>query len=109
MIIAVDFDQTLSIGDYEYPNCGEPNIQLINKLISLRKQGNEIILWTCRMDGPLQEAVDWCKIYGLEFDTVNEHLQRLKDEFKNDTRKIYADVYIDDKNMSINEFMLKCT
>lgn len=70
---------------------------LINHLIKRREQGNKIILWTCREGARLQEAVEWCKEYGLEFDAVNDNLQELKDEFGNNPRKIYADCYIDDK------------
>ena len=104
-IIAADFDSTISIGNYKYPDCGEPNHPLIQKLIQFREQGGELILWTCRMDEPLQKAVDWCKSYGLEFDAVNEHSKRMRDMYNNDTRKIYADLYIDDKSTQPNNFM----
>ena len=34
---------------------------------------------------------------GLEFDAVNENLAEVQQMFNNDTRKVYADLYIDDK------------
>lgn len=44
-----------------------------------------------------EEAVEWCKARGLTFDTVNANLPELIDLYKNDCRKINADIYIDDK------------
>lgn len=93
-IYAVDFDGTLC--ESIFPGIGAPNLALIEHLKKRRAQGNKIILWTCRVGGRLQAAVDWCKEYGLEFDAVNENLPEIIEWF-NDCRKIYADVYIDDK------------
>lgn len=46
MTIAVDFDQTLA--DTDATKIYSPNTKLINCLIDRRKQGDKIILWTCR-------------------------------------------------------------
>ena len=35
---------------------------------------------------------------GLEFDAVNENLQMMIDKYGSDSRKVYADCYIDDRN-----------
>ena len=71
-IIAVDFDGTLC--ENRFPEIGKPNFVLIEGLKALRKAGNKIILWTCRVDHWLEEAVGWCKALGLEFDEVNNNL-----------------------------------
>ena len=42
-----------------------------------------------------------CRLQGLVFDAVNEPLPEQIKRWGNDTRKIYADYYIDDKNMTI--------
>lgn len=99
-IIAVDFDGTLCIE--EYPAIGAPNIPLIEALKALRATGKcRLILWTCRVGKPLQEAVEWCKAHGLEFDTVNENLPEMIELWGNDNRKVFADRYIDDKAVNI--------
>lgn len=99
-IIAVDFDGTLSRAGWPY--CGDPNIELINKLINLRKEGVKVILWSCRSGIEEQAAVEWCKRYGLEFDAVNQNLPELVESWGGeDTRKIYADEYWDDKSVKI--------
>ena len=94
-IYAVDFDGTLC--ESIYPGIGEPNMRLIVHLIRRRKQGNKIILWTCRYGERLQEAVKWCADLGLEFDAVNENLPEMIEFYGNDCRKVGADVFIDDK------------
>lgn len=96
-IYAVDFDGTLSLGS-KYPKIGEPNADLIDFLNVKQKDGNFIILWTCRRGKELDEAIEFCKNNGLNFDSVNENLPEVLDLFGGDTRKIYADYYIDDKN-----------
>lgn len=64
-------------------------------------QGHQIILWTSRAGADLENAVEWCRLQGLVFDAVNEPLPEQIKRWGNDTRKIYADYYIDDKNMTI--------
>ena len=41
----------------------------------------------------------WCKEHGIIFDAVNENLPEIVKAFGGDCRKIYADEYIDDKNV----------
>ena len=95
-IYAVDFDGTLCSN--AFPEIGEPNTALINHLIKRRNQGNKIILWTCRTESRRDEAVEWCRSQGLEFDAVNENIPEILEEWNgSESRKIFADVYIDDK------------
>lgn len=102
-IYAVDFDGTLC--ERVYPGIGSPNIFLINHLIKRKLQGNKIILWTCRTGKDLEDAVSWCKDYGLEFDEVNKNLPEIIEAHNgNDHRKIFADVYIDDKAINKEKY-----
>lgn len=94
-VIAVDFDGTLSLE--KYPNCGKPNKKLFGTLILEKLKGSRIILHTCRTDKLLEDAVNFCREQGLEFDAVNENLPDNIEYYGGDTRKINADVYIDDK------------
>ncbi len=95
MIIAVDFDGTLC--ESRYPEIGQPNIPLINGLKEKQAQGDKLILWTCRSGEYLEKAVEWCRSHGLTFDRVNENLPEILELWGNDSRKITADVYIDDR------------
>lgn len=96
-IIAVDFDGTLIKGN-KWPDLdGMPELELINHMIWEQKHnGTKIILNTCRTGQALQAAVDYCKAAGLTFDAVNENLPELVEAYGTDSRKISADIYIDD-------------
>lgn len=95
MIIAVDFDGTLC--ESSYPEIGQANIPLIKDLIGKKESGDKLILWTCRAGEDLDNAVEWCRGHGLVFDRVNENLPEIVELWGNDSRKITADIYIDDK------------
>ena len=104
MILAVDFDGTLSL-DAEWPELGRPNIGMFELLKKKKEEGAYLILWTCRNGKDLEEAVEYCRKHGIEFDAVNESLPWLIQKYDGDTRKIYADYYLDDK--AINPFFLE--
>jgi predicted mannosyl-3-phosphoglycerate phosphatase (HAD superfamily) len=100
MIIAVDFDGTLV--KHTYPEIGIEVPMAFITCKRLKEQGNAIILWTCREHSTnpgeidlLQEAIDFCKLKGLIFDAVNANLKNIGFD---PSPKIYADIYIDDRN-----------
>lgn len=101
-IIAVDFDGTLCKN--AWPNIGPANEDVIEYIKECKSQGDKIILWTCRCDERLEEALRWCKVQGLEFDAVNNNVPEAIARFGGDSRKIYADEYIDDKMCRRFEF-----
>ena len=94
-VIAVDFDGTLC--EKNWPNIGAPNTELIRQLAKEQKSGAAIILFTCREGKLLKQAVKWCKEQGLVFDVVNRNLRERIRTYKRDSRKISADIYIDDR------------
>lgn len=94
-VIAIDFDGCLC--DNKYPEIGAPHIYVIRKAIHEQNHGAKLILWTCR-DGPLLEAaVSACKSWGLTFDAVNDNVESWKQRYGNDTRKVGATEYWDDR------------
>jgi len=97
LIFAVDFDGTLC--KERWPDIGPANQPMIDWLIMQKNRGVKLILWTMREGASLEAAVAWCRERGLEFDAVNDNLQIMKDRFNNNPRKVFADAYIDDKNM----------
>ena len=94
-VYAVDFDGTLA--ETRFPKIIGPHKKMIAAIKLLKAQGHKIILWTSRSGEDLEMAVEWCKEQGLIFDSVNEPLPEQLARWGNDTRKIYADVYIDDR------------
>lgn len=101
-ILAVDFDGTL-VSD-KFPDIGEPNWNIVNKVKMAKAVGYKLVLWTCRDNDNggdnLSRAVEYCKLdLGLEFDAVNQNIKEVQEIFNNDTRKVYADWYLDDKSI----------
>ena len=99
-IIAVDFDGTLC--ENKWPEIGEANEDMIYYLRKRQAEGDKLILWTCRVGDMLRKAINWCYNYGLIFNAVNENLPEIIDSFGSDTRKIFANEYIDDRNRLIS-------
>jgi hypothetical protein len=98
--IAVDFDGCICTN--AWPEIGEANVPLIAFLIRHKAHGGKLILWTCREGAELDKAVNWCwGEWGLKFDALNENLPSWKAMFGNDTRKLGADYYIDDKAVCV--------
>lgn len=98
LIYAVDFDGTLC--ENKWPQIGEPNKGLIDFLMKAKTEGHEVILYTMREGTLLDEALKWCESRGIMFDAVNDNLPRLIEQFGVNSRKIYADLYIDDHNVA---------
>lgn len=98
-IIAVDFDGTLC--ENKWPEIGKPLFGTIAYLLKEQKQGARLILWTCRVGDMLQKAIEWCADKGLIFAAVNENLPEIIESFGSDTRKIFANEYIDDRNIPL--------
>lgn len=99
-VIAVDFDGTLC--REAWPKIGAANHKLI-RLLKERQQerGVKLILWTCREGALLRDAVRWCAAHGLVFDAVNQNLPERIDQYGGDCRKVSADLYIDDRAISL--------
>ena len=100
-IVAVDFDGTLC--ENAYPNIGAPKYHIINAIKEYKSYGWKIVLWTCRNEDDLTDALAWCKKQGLEFDAVNCNIPDVQEMFGGDTRKVFANVYIDDRNVLLRE------
>ena len=94
--IAVDFDGT--IVDHAYPKIGKEKLFAFQTLKELEKRGARLILWTFRTGKELEDAVEFCRQNGVEFYAVNKNYpEEIVDA--NVSRKIDADIYIDDKNL----------
>ena len=103
--IAVDFDGTIC--EHKFPEIGEPKMDTIEYLRCQHKLGTKIILHTCREDteegkwtGYLQAALDWCREMSVPVDAVNENPW-----VDYGGRKMYADIYIDDRAVNVKDIV----
>lgn len=101
-IYAVDFDGTLC--ENAWPEIGEPITNMIEYVKRVQSYGSKIILWTCREGDDLLKAISWCAGHGIFFDAVNDNLEETKQWFGGNSRKVVADVYIDDRSMRVLPF-----
>lgn len=96
LVIAVDFDGTI-VKD-AYPKVGKAKIFAFETLKRLQKKGHRLILWTYRKGERLEEAVAFCKNNDIEFYAVNNSFPE-EDHDPEVSRKIHADIFIDDRNV----------
>lgn len=103
LVIAVDFDHTIAdVDDY---TCWEKPV--INGLIDgakeyinkLHSDGHTIIIYTARESENLAKAIAFLDENDVEYDFVNCNTPKHIAFMKRDSRKVIADVYIDDKNI----------
>ena len=94
MVIAVDFDGTLV--EHQYPAIGEDIPYAFESVQFLQEKGHQVILWTRREGKVLDEAVAHCRDRGVIFYEVNKNSP--KEDCRRVGRKLYADLYIDDRN-----------
>jgi hypothetical protein len=95
MIIAIDFDGT--IVEHDYPKIGKPVPFAIETLLKLQEERHRLLLWTVRDGKLLDEAIDYCEKRGLKFYAANKNFP--EEEAASATRKLNADLYIDDRNV----------
>lgn len=97
MIIAVDFDGTLCTDCY--PELGAPAVGAVSVMQELHEAGHYLIIWTCRTGELLKDAINWLLEHGIPFDRVNDHNPENVAQYGEGGNKVYADVYIDDRNL----------
>jgi hypothetical protein len=92
MVIAIDFDGCITEKNI-FPEIGKAREHAFEAIRHFQKLGHKCILWTCRYGQSLIEAINWLSKNNVKMDAYNENLYPLQ------SRKIVADVYIDDKNV----------
>jgi len=103
LLIAVDFDGT--IVEHQFPKIGKlkPGAKLMIQL--LKEEGHKIMIWTCRnhtesqlgQEATIRAVQNFLDEEEIPYDTINENDPSIG--FWLESRKIYADIYIDDKNL----------
>ena len=92
MVIAIDFDGTITEKNI-FPDIAQIREHAAETIHNFQAAGHKCILWTCRYGRSLDEAIQFLLDNGIKMDGYNSNLYPLN------SRKIVADVYIDDKNV----------
>ena len=95
-IYAIDFDGT--IVEDAFPEIGELKADAKAFINKVRENGDKWILWTVRTGDMLKEAIRFLDDNGILPDTVNHNVPEAIEFLGEDSRKVYADFYIDDKS-----------
>lgn len=98
-IIAADFDECLVKGA-EFPEIGQIDEKVRYELFEGRFKDYKKILWTSRTGQYLIDAITFCQNHGMYFDEYNRNIKEIREMTGEDTRKIYADIYLDDKALN---------
>ena len=100
VIVAVDFDNTITSVD-TFPEISPIRSgakRVINNLVT--KYGCCILIFTCREEQSAEDAKEFLKREGVMFMHFNENCQQRVKHWNADSRKLGADVYIDDKGFA---------
>ena len=97
MTIAIDFDGT--IVEHRYPKIGNEIPFATDTLKMLMKDHHRLILWTVREGELLEEAIEWCRQRGVFFYSVNKNYPEEEKSHNGFSRKLKADLFIDDRNL----------
>lgn len=98
IVLALDFDDTIVKSKFpEIIRAKKGAVKYINKL---HKKGYYIIIWTCRHGEHIDMATKWLADNEILFHNINTQHPRLVEYYGNDTRKISADIYVDDKALA---------
>lgn len=95
--LAIDFDGT--IVEDAYPAIGKTKTFAFETLKQLQSEGYRLILWTYRSGKSLEDAVEFCRKNGIEFYAVNSSFEGEEFDQSVQSRKIDADLFIDDRNL----------
>lgn len=96
-IIAIDYDDTIVYANYPEVGTIKPFAGFV--INELYNEGHTIIINTCRSGEHQQMAADYLTQCGVRFHHINENHPDNIAQYDSDSRKIFADVYIDDKQL----------
>ena len=95
MILAIDFDGT--IVEDQFPEVGKMIPGASEAINQLYADGYTIIIWSCRTGIKKTRAIEWLVMNGIKFHRFNESCPtNIALHGGKDTRKVYANIYIDD-------------
>ena len=97
--IAIDWDGTIA-EDNTYPNVSHAKPEALKCIKRMIADGYKLCIWTCRGGNHIEQIESLLSDNGIERKHyyINEHFEYFLDSFPEQSPKIYADVYIDDRN-----------
>lgn len=102
MILVIDFDGTLVKGKpikngWDTIDTLKPNAKEV--ITTLYNEGHTIIISTCRFGRGEGECQQFLDVNEIPYHYINANVPEVMYAYKGDCRKIFGDIYIDDKNL----------
>lgn len=94
---AIDFDDTIAYSNFPRIKKLVPHADRVIRRI--KDSGGQISIWTCRTGEHLEQARHFLESNNIPYDYLNEEFAEIAEIFGGSGRKIFADVYIDDKGV----------
>ncbi len=101
LVLAIDFDGT--IADTDYPKIHGLKDNAKEKINALYAEGHTIIIHSCRVNQPAEMMKAFLDEQGILYHYINENAPDRIQTYGSDTRKISADLYIDDHNIGCTD------
>lgn len=95
LILAIDFDGTIATDSF--PEVGELRENADVVIRKLYEDGHSIIINTCRTGKYEGLAEYFLQKNNIPYHFINSNLPRVIESYKQDCRKISADIYIDNR------------
>lgn len=96
--IAIDWDGTI-VNDGAYPEAGKFKNNAVDTIRRIIKHGGEVVIWTCRngyeQEEKIKKKLSTAGIYDFKINQPFDHFTNIYGG--DNSRKIFADVYIDDR------------
>jgi ribonucleotide monophosphatase NagD (HAD superfamily) len=99
--IACDFDGTIAYDAFPEVGGFKPHAERVLKKI--KEYGGQIIIWTCRTSYQAELVKEMLQKAGVKYDAFNDNLKESLDIFPDNSRKVFADIYIDDRSIHCKE------
>lgn len=94
MILAIDFDGT--VVDHEFPKIGRLRKDAKTVINKLFDDNHKVIIWTCRGGEYLDKMREFLDLNDIHYNHINENCPSV---IFSPFPKIYADIYIDDRQI----------
>lgn len=96
LVLAIDYDQTLDCTPWPGVGLITPAAKVVMRLLA--EEGHKLIIWTCRSERALEDALANLRRQDVPYDYANQNCPEIIAEWGgSDSRKIFADLYLDDR------------
>jgi hypothetical protein len=99
-IILIDFDNTITSSDENYPEISEIRSGAKFVINNYYDKGHCIIINTCRCGDEELRVEKYLIEHGVKFCHINQNCKMRINKYNNDTRKLGGHISIDDKDIN---------